>query len=101
MAIFRHTHYRYFWGKCYRNPILADATNLGLARMAESSQGLTHARLIWTAQWQANRSGSRRRRQRMAVRPDIVEKRLARASPTQVNSMAANPPAQAPLSMDV
>ena len=31
--------------------ILADATNLGLARMAESSQGLTHARLIWTAQW--------------------------------------------------
>ena len=31
--------------------ILADATNLGLGRMAESSQGLTHARLIWTAQW--------------------------------------------------
>ena len=31
--------------------ILTDATNLGLGRMAESSQGLTHARLIWTAQW--------------------------------------------------
>lgn len=31
--------------------VLADATNLGLGRMAESSQGLTHARLIWTAQW--------------------------------------------------
>lgn len=31
--------------------ILADATNLGLGRMAESSHGVTHARLIWTAQW--------------------------------------------------
>ena len=31
--------------------ILADATNLGLSRMAESSRGLTHARLLWTAQW--------------------------------------------------
>lgn len=31
--------------------ILADATNLGLARMAESSRGLTHARLLWTAEW--------------------------------------------------
>lgn len=31
--------------------ILADATNLGLSRMAESSRGLTHARLLWTAEW--------------------------------------------------
>jgi TnpA family transposase len=31
--------------------ILADGTNLGLARMAESSKGLTHARLVWTAEW--------------------------------------------------
>ena len=31
--------------------ILADATNLGLSRMAESSRGLTHTRLLWTAQW--------------------------------------------------
>lgn len=31
--------------------ILADGTNLGLARMAESSRGLTHARLLWTAEW--------------------------------------------------
>ena len=20
MAVFRHSHYRYFWGKCYGNP---------------------------------------------------------------------------------
>jgi TnpA family transposase len=31
--------------------ILADGTNLGLARMAESSKGVTHARLVWTAEW--------------------------------------------------
>jgi TnpA family transposase len=31
--------------------ILADGTNLGLARMAEASKGLTHARLVWTAEW--------------------------------------------------
>ena len=31
--------------------VLADATNLGLSRMAESSRGLTHARLLWTAEW--------------------------------------------------
>ncbi len=31
--------------------VLADATNLGLARMAESSRGLTLARLRWTAEW--------------------------------------------------
>jgi hypothetical protein len=31
--------------------ILADGTNLGLSRMAESSRGLTHARLLWTAEW--------------------------------------------------
>ena len=29
--------------------ILADATNLGLARMAEASQGVTRDQLIWTA----------------------------------------------------
>jgi len=38
-------------GQALMAAILADATNLGLGRMAESSQGLTHARLIWTAQW--------------------------------------------------
>lgn len=26
MAVFRHSHYRYFWGKCYGNPNLADVT---------------------------------------------------------------------------
>ena len=31
--------------------VLADATNLGLSRMAESSRGLTHSRLLWTAEW--------------------------------------------------
>ncbi len=31
--------------------ILADATNLGLARMARSSGVVTHPRLLWTAQW--------------------------------------------------
>ena len=31
--------------------ILADATNLGLGRMAESSRGLTLPRLRWTAEW--------------------------------------------------
>ena len=29
--------------------ILADATNLGLARMADASQGVTHDQLVWTA----------------------------------------------------
>lgn len=31
--------------------VLADATNLGLSRMARSSGGLSHARLLWTAEW--------------------------------------------------
>lgn len=31
--------------------VLADATNLGLSRMAESSRGLSHARLLWAAEW--------------------------------------------------
>jgi TnpA family transposase len=31
--------------------VLADGTNLGLSRMAESAHGLTHARLLWTAEW--------------------------------------------------
>ena len=31
--------------------MLADGTNLGLSRMAESAIGLTHARLLWTAEW--------------------------------------------------
>lgn len=31
--------------------VLADGTNLGLSRMAESSRGLSHARLIWAAEW--------------------------------------------------
>jgi len=31
--------------------ILADATNLGLSRMAEAAAGLTHAKLLWTAEW--------------------------------------------------
>lgn len=31
--------------------VLADATNLGLGRMAESSRGLTLARLRWTSEW--------------------------------------------------
>jgi hypothetical protein len=30
---------------------LADATNLGLTRMARSSGIATHPRLLWTAQW--------------------------------------------------
>jgi TnpA family transposase len=31
--------------------LLADATNLGLSRMAEAASGLTHAKLLWTAEW--------------------------------------------------
>ena len=31
--------------------MLADATNLGLSRMAEAASGLTHAKLLWTAEW--------------------------------------------------
>lgn len=31
--------------------ILADATNLGLSRMARSAGNLTHSRLLWTAEW--------------------------------------------------
>jgi len=31
--------------------VLADATNLGLSRMARSSSNLTHSRLLWTAEW--------------------------------------------------
>src|ERR1700675_4092546 len=30
---------------------LADATNLGLARMARSSGVFSHTRLLWTAEW--------------------------------------------------
>lgn len=31
--------------------LLADATNLGLSRMARSSNELTHAKLVWMAEW--------------------------------------------------
>ena len=31
--------------------LLADATNLGLARMARSSGMFTHSKLLWTAEW--------------------------------------------------
>jgi hypothetical protein len=31
--------------------VLADATNLALARMARSSGMFSHARLLWTAEW--------------------------------------------------
>ena len=31
--------------------ILADGTNLGLERMADSSQGVTYAQLAWTQAW--------------------------------------------------
>ncbi|QBD75159.1 Tn3 family transposase [Ktedonosporobacter rubrisoli] len=31
--------------------LLADATNLGLSRMARSSGELTHAKLVWIAEW--------------------------------------------------
>ena len=31
--------------------VLADATNLGLARMAEASHDLSHSQLLWSAQW--------------------------------------------------
>ena len=44
-------------GKVHPNPqavlaaILADGTNLGLERMADSSQGVTYAQLAWTKAW--------------------------------------------------
>jgi TnpA family transposase len=44
-------------GKVHSNPqaalaaILADGTNLGLERMADSSQGVTYAQLAWTQAW--------------------------------------------------
>jgi len=44
-------------GKVHDNPscilaaILADATNLGLERMANASQGVTYAQLAWTQSW--------------------------------------------------
>ena len=44
-------------GKVHPNPqavlaaVLADGTNLGLERMADSSQGVTYAQLAWTQAW--------------------------------------------------
>jgi len=44
-------------GKAHPNPnallaaILADATNLGVERMATASQGVTYAQLAWTHAW--------------------------------------------------
>src|SRR3546814_4183660 len=44
-------------GKEHDNPnavlaaILADATNLGLERMANASQGVSYAQLAWTHNW--------------------------------------------------
>ena len=44
-------------GKTHPNPqallaaVLADGTNLGLERMADSSQGVTYAQLAWTQAW--------------------------------------------------
>jgi Tn3 transposase DDE domain len=31
--------------------LLADATNLGLARMARSSKVFSHSKLLWIAEW--------------------------------------------------
>src|SRR5208337_517109 len=36
---------------CARGSLLADATNLGLARMAHSSKAFSHSKLIWIAEW--------------------------------------------------
>jgi TnpA family transposase len=36
---------------CILATILADATNLGLERMANASQGVTYAQLAWTQSW--------------------------------------------------
>ncbi len=49
--------------------VLADATNLGLARMAEASHGLSHSRLLWSAQWH--------------IRPDTYRAALAILTDTQ------------------
>lgn len=44
-------------GRAHDNPscvlaaVLADATNLGLERMANASQGVTYAQLAWTQSW--------------------------------------------------
>ena len=44
-------------GKVHENPscilatVLADATNLGLERMANASQGVSYAQLAWTQSW--------------------------------------------------
>ena len=44
-------------GRVHENPscilaaVLADATNLGLERMANASQGVTYAQLAWTQSW--------------------------------------------------
>ncbi|WP_449263133.1 Tn3 family transposase, partial [Escherichia coli] len=44
-------------GRAHSNPqavlaaILADATNLGIERMANASQGVTYAQLAWTHGW--------------------------------------------------
>jgi len=44
-------------GRAHENPscilaaVLADATNLGLERMANASQGVTYAQLAWTQSW--------------------------------------------------
>jgi hypothetical protein len=52
------THFRDLRsGKNHDNPnavlaaVLADATNLGLERMANASQGVTYAQLAWTQNW--------------------------------------------------
>ncbi|WP_168078126.1 Tn3 family transposase, partial [Caulobacter sp. SSI4214] len=36
---------------CVLAAVLADATNLGLERMANASQGVTYAQLAWTQSW--------------------------------------------------
>lgn len=36
---------------CILAAVLADATNLGLERMANASQGVTYAQLAWTQSW--------------------------------------------------
>lgn len=52
-------------GKVHDNPnavlaaVLADATNLGLERMANASQGVTYAQLAWTQNWYLNEENYR------------------------------------------
>jgi Tn3 transposase DDE domain len=75
--------------------LLADGTNLGLARMADASRGLTYHHLVNVAQWQTNALQAKALRSRR-ISTERCSRSLSRADFTPRSSSPWPPPCRPP-----